>query len=493
MGGQAVGMPPGGRVGMPPGSAAMPPVSSASDATPDGGPAVLVPTSSQAATSRRNYVLGVLNGAVGTVAYDFVHPDLILAGLVFLLAKQAYGEGWAYLLVACLSIINKGGSLLPQLYISSLLEHRPRKRPFYILLTLVRGAGAVSLVVALALMAQQVNAWSLGLFLAAFALVSVCMGAGYVITLDMWGRMINLDRIGSFLGTREFLGGALSLIAGLVVMQPILDRGKDAADAAAGGVPVWNYVWLGAIGTTLTVLAMIFMILCHEEPGPRARRRTTVGESLVRGWRWLKRNADYRAYLWLRIAFRINDLAFVFFIPYGQQKLTHSESAGGVAVLGGVMLAVFKISRVASSALWGWVVDTYGDRTCLIWTGVCFTLAPLLALAAPMMPTAFEVPMVVTDAVLDLPLAVYLTALVAIGTAFQGSIIGGNRFLIGRAPPRRRLSYIGFLNTVTSPLTFLPVAAAAVAGAWGVTALFAAITSGGVLYLYWAWRLRANV
>jgi len=89
--------------------------------------------------SRRNYVLGILNGALGTVAYDFVHPDLILAGLVFTLSRTAYGEGVAFFLVAVLSIINKGGSLLPQLYVSSLLEHRPRKRPFYVLLTFIRG------------------------------------------------------------------------------------------------------------------------------------------------------------------------------------------------------------------------------------------------------------------------------------------------------------------------------------------------------------------
>jgi hypothetical protein len=81
-------------------------------------------------------------------------------------------------------------------------------------------------------------------------------------------------------------------------------------------------------------------------------------------------------------------------------------------------------------------------------------------------------------------------ALMVMGAAYQGSIIGGNRFLIGRAPPRRRLSYIGFLNTVTSPLTLLPAVAATVAATLGVTVLFLGIVGGGLLYLYWAMRLR---
>ncbi|MBM4019012.1 MAG: MFS transporter [Planctomycetes bacterium] len=436
--------------------------------------------------SRRNYVLGILNGALGTVAYDFIHPDLILAGLVFTLSRTAYGEGVAFFLVAVLSIINKGGSLLPQLYVSSLLEHRPRKRPFYVLLTFIRGGGAAALVLSIWLLASRVDALALAMFFISFLVIASCMGAGHVITLDMFGRMIKMDRIGSFLGTREFLGGALSLVAGLVIVQPILARGQAAADNA---VLAFNYFLLGIVGSTLTVVSMTALILCREEEGPRARRRTTFLESLIRGWRWLKRNRDYRAYFWLRVAFRVNDLGLAFFIPYGEQRLRPGDP-GAVVVLGGLFVATFKLSRVLSSLLWGWTVDRYGDRACLVWTGMCFVLAPILALAAPLAPGAFAVPIPMTETVLDLPLVVYLLALAGIGTAYQGSIIGGNRFLIGRAPPRRRLSYIGFLNTVTSPLTLLPVLGAVVAAHLGVTALFVAIVGGGLLYLVWSIRMR---
>jgi hypothetical protein len=313
------------------------------------------------------------------------------------------------------------------------------------------------------------------------------MGAGHVITLDMFGRMINMDRIGTFLGTREFLGGAFSFVAGLAIVQPILNRGQGSGDTA---ILASNFVWLGVIGATLTVLSMVALILCREEEGPRAKRRTTFLESLIRGWRWLKRNRDYRAYFWLRVAFRVNDLGMAFFIPYGVMKLKSGGETAGVVVLGGVLVATFKLSRVASSALWGWTVDRYGDRVTLVATGACFVLAPVLALAAPVLPPGFHVPIPTTSAALDLPLLVYLAALATIGAAYQGSIIGGNRFLIGRAPPRRRLSYIGFLNTLTSPLTLLPMLAALVAARLGVTALFVAIVGGGVLYLVGSLRIR---
>ncbi|KPJ73180.1 MAG: hypothetical protein AMS14_06675 [Planctomycetes bacterium DG_20] len=179
-----------------------------------------------------------------------------------------------------------------------------------------------------------------------------------------------------------------------------------------------------------------------------------------------------------------------FFIPYGEQTLRSSGDVAGVAVLGGLMVATFKLSRLASSAVWGWMADARGDRAVLIGAGIGFTVAPALALAAPVLPEAFRLPIPMTGRSLDLPLLVYLAALVAIGAAFQASIIGGNRFLVGRAPPRRRLSYVGFLNTVTSPLTLLPLLAAAVAGHFGMTMLFAVIVAAGLLYLFWAVRVR---
>jgi MFS family permease len=436
---------------------------------------------------RRNYRLGVWNGTLGTAAYDFVHPELILTGLIFALTSRVYGTGTAFFLGALVSIINKGGALLPQLYVSSHLEHHARKRPFYILMTIGRAVGAMAMLGSIALLGWSVNALTLGLFYLAFLIVSVCGGAGYIVTLDMFGRMIRLDRIGAFLGTREFWGNALSLVAGVLIVTPILERCRDADDPA---ILSSSYFWLVAIGTSMTVVAMVFLILCHEEPGPRAKRRTTVAESFIRGWRWVKRNPDYRAYLWLRIAFRFTDLGMAFFIMYGSQKLAGDGGAAEVALLGGVMVALFKLSRVLSSTLWGWRVDHRGDRACLVGTGVCFTLAPILALAAPLAPPMFNLPLPLTEARLDLPLAIYLAALAVMGTAYQGSLIGGNRFLIGRAPPRRRLSYIGFLNTATSPLTFMPALAALVAATLGLTVLFAVIVGGGLLYVYWALRLR---
>ena len=68
--------------------------------------------------TRRNHVLGVMAGALGSMAYAFLHPDLIIAGMIYALTGSWH-------LVAVTSIINKAGFLGPQLWASSRLEHRP--------------------------------------------------------------------------------------------------------------------------------------------------------------------------------------------------------------------------------------------------------------------------------------------------------------------------------------------------------------------------------
>ncbi|HUV39493.1 MAG TPA: hypothetical protein VMY39_07750, partial [Planctomycetota bacterium] len=118
-----------------------------------------------------------------------------------------------------------------------------------------------------------------------------------------------------------------------------------------------------------------------------------------------------------------------------------------------------------------------------------FLLMPVLALAAPRLPTVFELTLPGTDAVLTFPLCVYLLALAAWGAAIQASIIGGQRFTIGSAPPHRRISYMGFQNTVTSPLTLLPFAGAALAARFGVEVVFLIVVASSLLYLTSALRI----
>ncbi len=410
----------------------------------------------------RNHVLGVTSGGLAGLANAFLQPELILAGLVYALTRSPYS-------VAIVTIVSKAAVLGPQLWASSLIEHRPRKMPMFVLVIWIRAAGFVGMVLAMWWLSVEVSAWSLTAFFAAYAVTMVSAGAGHVTFMEMAGRMIHPRRIGSFFGARNVLGNLLAVVAGAAVIQPVLH-----------GVPLpWNYLLLAAIGGALAITDMTVFTRCIEQDGPAAKRRTTLGESIRRGVGWMRRDHNYRMYFWVRMAFRLNYLGLAFFIPYGEEMLARSGPAG-LAAIGGVMVAVLTFSRVVGSAIWGKVADRRSFRTCIVGAGVLFVIAPAMALAAPALPEVFGVRIPLTETLLDLPLAVYLAALMCVGLAVQAQIIGGNHFVVSTAPPRRRPSYIGFMNTVTSPLTLLPLAGAWLADAAGMRTLFAVIVLGGL-------------
>ena len=61
--------------------------------------------------------------------------------------------------------------------------------------------------------------------------------------------------------------------------------------------------------------------------------------------------------------------------------------------------------------------------------------------------------------------------------------------MVVTAPEHRRISYVAFLNTVTSPLTLLPLAGAWLAEAAGTWTVFLVVAAAGALLLAAALRM----
>ena len=436
-------------------------------------PAAVPPAAGGAAERRRNQLLGVLSGTCGQLAHSFMHPELVLAGMM----ERLTGSNF---LVALIAVTHKVGAFAPQLWVGSRLEHHPRKRPFFIAATVIRAVATLAMIGALVLFCRHGNGLALGLFFLAYLAMCMCGGTGHVIFMDMAGRAIPTERVGRFFGLRNFVGGSLAVAAGIFIIQPFVEN--------EGLVPV-NYLILAIIGGVLAITDMTLWGLSRENAGPSAKRRGSLRESIGRGFRWLRADRNYRAYLWLRIAFRINYLGLAFFIPYGSQAFKQL-GPGGAAAWSGILVATMRLARVITSIIWGRLADRHGYRSPLLASAVLFLLSPILALLAPALPQVFRLPLPGLSGALDLPLVTYLAALALLGAAMQGGIIGGSRFLIRSAPPHRRISYVGFMNTITMPLALLPLVGAWVANTYGMSTLFAAITGGGVLSVAGALYMR---
>lgn len=437
----------------------------ASDAMSSTNPA-LEALGDNAPYARTNHVRGVAAGVFAETAREFIHPEIILTGLIWALTESP-------VLTALVPVINKVGVMGPQLLFGARVEHLPRRRPVFVIVTVVRGVAMAGLVGSIGwLTLHGPTAGALALFYTMYLGGCVATACGHVVFMDMIGRLIPENRVASFIGLRMVLGGALAMAVAFLVIQPTL---------TALSTPL-NYLLLAAVGAVLVVVDMSIWCTARECPGPAARRRPSLGESLRRGFGWLRDDARYRKFLWTRIGFRVSYLGLAFFIPFGEQELAR-EGAAGMAMLGGILVGTQRLSSVLASALWGRVADRLGSRFTLICAGALLVIAPLGAIAATVAPGLYDVDLPAVDRGLDLPMTVYLLALVTLTFGIRAQILGGQRLLITNAPPDRRPTYLSFINTLTSPLTLLPLAGAGLARLTGMTAVFFAVVGGGLIIL----------
>ena len=416
---------------------------------------------------RRNYLLGVANGALVKAGLGFISHYLVLTAFL-------YDQTQSTQLVGLLGTLAAAGIMWPQLHISSLIEHRPRKKPFYVVFSIVRVGMLLAMAVCIWLTGPGRSTWVLALFFMAFFLFWSAQGASVMPFYDIIGRVLPANRLGGFFGQRSFFGDTLAVVCGLLIIQPILRSVPSPT----------SYALLTLLGTVVMGVGWFLFALTgeranHRPPEPRSLRQTWTGSGQM-----LRSSANYRNLLWMRLLGRMNILLMAFYVPYGVERL-------GVRGIAGVFLSFVAASRIASSLILGKIGDKKGNRLCLVWSGVCFALSPVAALVAPRLPSLFRWPIPYTDVALDLRLVCYLVALGLFGLALQANQIGSNAFLIEAAPPNRRPSYIAFLSAVTFPLTLLPALAGFIVGknVGRLEVLFMAVTVSGLLSLVAALRL----
>ncbi|MHC4479799.1 MAG: MFS transporter [Planctomycetota bacterium] len=415
----------------------------------------------------RNYFLVLFNGTLARLGNSLIDPHLVLAAFV-------YGQTRSSLLVGVLTALGVAGHRLPQLYVSSLIEHHKRKKRFYIGASVVRVALLLAIIATMLLCGRNGHWLVMAAFFAVYFVFRAAQGCASIPFLDILTGAIGPSRIGGFFAVRHFLGGGVTLLAGLFLVQPILDHVPEPS----------SYAILTGVAVVVLAAAWGSFALFHEKANDAPPEARNLRESFADGRRTLRCEPNYRKLLWLRLLAHVNGLILVFYVPYGVEKL-------GAVGISGVFLGCVSGSRLISSLLWGRVSNRKGNRLCLIFAGLFFALNPLAALLAPRLPEAFRWTIPATSVSLDLPLLVYLLALACFGFAQQANMIGTTAFVLESAPEGRRPSYFAFLNTVTFPMTFLPALAGVLVGVGllGLDALFGCVVVSGLLTLLLTLRL----
>ena len=367
---------------------------------------------------RRNFTLGVLNGAFFNLSSALLDPSLVLSWFVSQLTTSNF-------LIGLIVPIQNGGWFLPQLVVSSYLQRRQRKLPFYAYMAGVRVTiwGLMTLAVFLI----EDPAVLLVVFFLLLTAYSLGDGLGGLSFVDIVAKTIPPTQRGAFFGWRNFLGGLLAL-GGSLLVKYILDERRGLAFPD-------NYAILFLLSFFTLGLALGSFTLMVEPLEPVNEERITLGRQLRRAWDLPRGDKNYRRFLTMRLLLIAAEIATPFYIIYAKQALSVSVSMVGVYLMG-TTLASF-----ASNLLWGRISDRRGNKLLIALTNLLGLFIPLTALSIVPLTNLWP-------GLRELAPGLFALVFVLSGCSKSGAMIGNMNFLLEIAPADNRPLYVGFTNTI---------------------------------------------
>ena len=358
--------------------------------------------------------------------------------------------------------IKPAGWMWPQLLMSTLLEHRPRKMPFYVLGVSLRVASWLAVVLCTLFIGSRNGTLLAATFFCFYAAAASAGGISGIPYLDIISKAIPPQRRARFFSMRFFFGGVFGVFIGFFVKYVLSDK-------SGLGFPN-NYALLFGC-TTVTTLATLIVFPMIREPIHRVQtKRKSFWKHLKQGPHFLRTDRHYRRFMLFRVFSRFASVSMPFYAPYVLQQLEMPDSTSGS------FLSVIALSGLISNVLWGYIGEKYGIRWVLIATAALACVAPFVAIASPFLPPQWQV-------------LFYFLIFVINSAMYNGTIIGFMTYMLNISPPLNRPTYVGFMNTVLVPLTFVSALGGIVAEWIGYQGVFVIALGMGFLAFFTATRL----
>lgn len=379
----------------------------------------LSPTNqTDAKEAKRNFNLGVINGALYISVENMMDPTLVLVSFLSNLTSSP-------LLLGMLLPIRDGAWYLPQLWISGYLQNRKVKLDLYRQMSFIR-------IASWGLLAACVNLVSdrdllLVAFLLAFAMSSLANGMAGLPFLEVVGKTVPAGRRGNFFAWRFGLGGIGSFTASLLVRWLL-------SSSSPLHFP-YNY---GVIVGIFFVVASISLLIYNgvrEAPDIEVLPQANLRQQLQRGWENIRTNRRYRLFWLLQSSLILAGAATPFYALHVQQQL------GGSKAMVGVYLVVYTAANLLANLAFGRTAARIGYDRVMAVGAIGGLIMASLVLALELLAE----PLGLSPAVASWWLApVFMLS----GLRNSGVGVGGNSLLLEIAPAEERSLYVGFTNSL---------------------------------------------
>lgn len=389
-------------------------------------------------TSQWNYWCLLLDTAAVSVIFKILNPWVNLAYFLSFFTKSTF-------LIALIPAVFTLGSMVSQFFWANLVAGLPRKKPAWVLATVIARGTMLLFLAATAFTGHRGGALPIGLFFLALAIYSLANGA----VTPLWSAFVAKsfpEARGRFLGYAYFLDGAVG-VAGAYGMRYVLNTYPFPA----------SFIVFFAILSVFAVLTIIPAVLYREEPDLVVRKGPALTASIREIPAMLRRYPAYRRYLTCRVLVTFGEMPFAFVTVHGVSAL----GATGAHVSMYTVLMV--VGGLASNLLFGRLGDRFGFVR-LFQTGMVVGLVSNLLVLIAGSPEALY-PVFFLQGVY--------------GTAIVLSVTNLN---ISTSPPDRTPIFVGLANAITGPfLGLTPMLGALISRFTGYS--FLLIVCAGIYFL----------
>lgn len=380
---------------------------------------------------RWNFAVNALDISFFMLAMNIVSQTTIIPLLVTQLTPSK-------LAIGVIPAIQNLGYLLPQLFTASYVEGLRRKKPF---LMWFSGFGErcpwLLAGIAVGAFAQSSPGLTLGCLYLCVSISSISGGLTTPAWYDMIAKVIPIRYRGLWSGVSFGLGAFMG-IAGSAVAGTILEKWSYPQ----------SYALLFMLAFAALIISFVGLSLNREPDSEVVKNHGGMVNYLRQLPGVLRRNKNYRIFLFSRSVAYLSMMAGGFYIVYGAEKF-HID---GVQV--GAFTAMLVGSQSLMNVLWGLLGDRKGHKIVLAGSMLAMALAALAALVIPYKDVLW--------------LVFFL-----LGTASAGETVSGLNIILEFCEPEERPTYIGLTNTLLAPSR---AAAALIGGwlasAWGYSPLF---------------------
>ena len=181
----------------------------------------------------------------------------------------------------------------PQLLISNLLEHRPRKMPFYALGMGIRTFAWVAIFLSTLLIGPRDFGLLAACLLCFYFVGSSSMGISTIPYMDIISKAIGPHRRARFFSLRNITGGICSFFIGFLVRH-VLDDDFGLAFPR-------NYALLFGCGAISVGAACTIFLRIREPVSTVESQRRTLWQHLKQGPQFIRTDRNYRLFLYFRI------------------------------------------------------------------------------------------------------------------------------------------------------------------------------------------------